>query len=232
MKRKSLSLTLCLLTCLALIGVGFAAWVVSAGDTKEVTGNITVDTVEDHRYQINVVGDTNLNSVGTIIFGRPASVDNTGWLANNGGTDKVENLSVSFKVTVSKKSDSTNTALEVNGANQPTLTAGTISMSDTAKWNAVKNASTADGTGLIKDGTVSITKSTDDGDVNVYVVTVSFKWGDAFGTDSTNPYTYYNAITNPSDAVMQNAVDNLKLISDLSSVTFSFTLTLAAPSVD
>lgn len=40
MKRKTLTLTLSILACLALIGVGFASWIISAGKTETVTGNI------------------------------------------------------------------------------------------------------------------------------------------------------------------------------------------------
>jgi len=36
MKRKTLTLTLVLLSCLALIGVGFASWIISANTTKEM----------------------------------------------------------------------------------------------------------------------------------------------------------------------------------------------------
>ena len=52
MKRKTLTLTLSILACLALIGVGFASWVISAGKTETVTGNIVVDDVSDKRISL------------------------------------------------------------------------------------------------------------------------------------------------------------------------------------
>ena len=53
MKRKTLTLTLSILACLALIGVGFASWIISADATKNEKGNIIVDTVKDKSYVIS-----------------------------------------------------------------------------------------------------------------------------------------------------------------------------------
>ena len=53
MKRKTLTLTLSILACLALIGVGFASWIISADAIKEAEGNIIVDTVTDKSYVIS-----------------------------------------------------------------------------------------------------------------------------------------------------------------------------------
>ena len=62
MKRKTLTLILCLLTVMSLVGVGFASWVISAGDSETVGGNIVVDTVVDQRYTLVVTkpGDENI----------------------------------------------------------------------------------------------------------------------------------------------------------------------------
>ena len=54
MKRKTMTLVLCLLAALALVSVGFASWVISADANKTVSGNIKVDTVEDKRLSADV----------------------------------------------------------------------------------------------------------------------------------------------------------------------------------
>ena len=58
MKRKTLTLVLCLLTVMSLVGVGFASWVINANASEDVSGNIVVDTVSDERYNISVVNLT------------------------------------------------------------------------------------------------------------------------------------------------------------------------------
>lgn len=55
MKRKTLTLTLSILACLALIGVGFASWIISAGATKNAEGSFIVDTVTDNRLVVEMV---------------------------------------------------------------------------------------------------------------------------------------------------------------------------------
>ena len=54
MKRKTLTLVLCLLTVMSLVGVGFASWVISADTSVEETGKIVVDTVTDNRLTLEV----------------------------------------------------------------------------------------------------------------------------------------------------------------------------------
>lgn len=55
MKRKTLTLTLSILACLALIGVGFASWVISADTSTNATGSFIVDTVTDNRLVVEMV---------------------------------------------------------------------------------------------------------------------------------------------------------------------------------
>ena len=53
MKRKSLTLLVCLLACLALGSVGFAAWVITNDANAQDTGTIRVDVVKDARLSIS-----------------------------------------------------------------------------------------------------------------------------------------------------------------------------------
>ena len=66
MKRKSLTLLVCLLACLALGSVGFAAWVITSDNSDTTTGQVRVDVVKDARLQVNAEID------GTIVFGSRA----------------------------------------------------------------------------------------------------------------------------------------------------------------
>ena len=88
MKRKTLTMVLCLLTCLSLVGVGFASWVISSGDTEKLTGNIQVDTVTDHRFTF---GEAALGEEDIIYFGMNDNTEIPGaWLTNT--EVKKENL--------------------------------------------------------------------------------------------------------------------------------------------
>lgn len=55
MKRKTLTLTLSILACLALIGVGFASWIISADTSTNAKGSFIVDTVTDNRLVVEMV---------------------------------------------------------------------------------------------------------------------------------------------------------------------------------
>lgn len=97
MKRKTLTLTLSILACLALIGVGFASWIISANTSTTAQGSFIVDTVADKTY---VVSGEWLENKSSIIFGAPATMNaQNPWLTNN-SEGKTENLTVTYQLTV------------------------------------------------------------------------------------------------------------------------------------
>ena len=100
MKRKSLTMILCLLTCLSLVGVGFASWVISSSDEQVVNGNIVVDTVTDNRIELSVVASTETGQ--NIKFLGPSDPETTAdWLTST-NTEKAV-LEVVYNCTISKK---------------------------------------------------------------------------------------------------------------------------------
>ena len=184
MKRKSLTMILCLLTCLSLVGVGFASWVISAGDKEVVTGNIVVDTVEDKRIELTV---TPLSGKDIILNGPAGAAD--GWLTYSGS--QTEQLKVSFKCLVAYK-DTTKTFTDASVLKAPiaTFTEPTGNTAyDSAKTN--KCFALASGTVDTLDFTDGVNVSdltVEDGKV-VFTVTVAYEWGDIFG--NVNPFTFY-----------------------------------------
>ncbi len=232
MKRKTLSLTLCLLTCLALIGVGFAAWIITATDTQTRTGNIEVDTVTDNRYSLDVTPAE--GSAQSIIFGAPATMNDTNatWLTNSGGADKTESLEATFTVKVLKGNDAKGIAVNYNGgdpvAEAPTMTVGV------SVFNADDSANTAWATAIaqhvVSDFTVEITSATTDENGTVYTVKVIGHWGSAFNNaDGTpiNPYNYYNDGTKTAATHGEEAVTNLGYVAALANAKYKLTLTVA-----
>lgn len=222
MKRKTLTLTLSILACLALIGVGFASWIISADAIKEAEGNIIVDTVADKTY---VVSGEWLANKSSIIFGAPATMNNTEstWLTNN-STDKKENLTVTYQLTVKYGDNTPATGIKDKIT---ALVVAPENASYTAAVNgrliiAPKNATveeTAEGSGI-------------------YNITVTYKWGKHFAdsadaTEGVNPYTYYNAktatdkLSGTETTYMQDAKTSLETLSKIeASVKFTLNITV------
>ena len=68
MKRKTLTLVLCLLTVMSLVGVGFASWVIDADASAPVEGNIIVDTVADKRLELAVAFKNDQKDIKVFYF--------------------------------------------------------------------------------------------------------------------------------------------------------------------
>ncbi len=210
MKRKTLTLTLCLLVCLSLIGVGFASWIITKNVDENADGNIVVDVVEDQRYSIEYEW---VDSKSSLVFGYNPSVTQmeNAWLTNTTtDTTKNENLTVTLKVTVKNA-----------GAAIDKEPVSTVSIVDDANTNWAK----AKAANLVTDPTVTVTKVEGEGNTGVYNITITAAWGTAF--DSTNPYTYYNNLE-ATDANMDAASTNLKMIEALSSITFKLNIKVTA----
>ena len=102
MKRRSVIMIIMTFMLLTLVGVGFAAWIITAPTTnKEVTGNIEVETVESkvswqfEAYWVNepTTGDPVKNdAANNIVFGTPKDKVEKAWLTND--TIGQENLTV------------------------------------------------------------------------------------------------------------------------------------------
>lgn len=222
MKRKTLTLTLSILACLALIGVGFASWIISADATKNEKGNIIVDTVTDKSYVISAASWKDGNS--KISFGAPKEMNITGaWLTND-STDKTENLTVTYQLTVTYADTTPATGL-VN-SNKIVATFGAPNDQNYSK--------------AISDGLIIAPKSTTIKELpgGVYEITVTYKWGKHFANsadaeEGVNPYTYYNGnerkandkIGETSTTYMEDAKTSLKTLENIGA-NVEFTLTI------
>lgn len=222
MKRKTLTLTLSILACLALIGVGFASWIISANTSTNAKGNIIVDTVTDKSYVISAASWKDGNS--KISFGAPKEMNVTGaWLTNN-STDKTENLTVTYQLTVTYADTTPATGLV--DSNKIVATFG-------APNDPKYNKAISDGLIIAPESTI-ITETS----AGVYEITVTYKWGKHFAnsadaTEGVNPYTYYNGngrqandiIGETSTTYMQDAKTSLKTLEDIGA-NVEFTLTI------
>ena len=215
MKRKTLTLTLSILACLALIGVGFASWIISANTSTKAEGSFIVDTVADKTY---VVSGEWLENKSSIIFGAPATMNaENPWLTNN-SEGKTENLTVTYQLTVTYGDGTKATGI----ANKITAL---VSAPENANYTAAVNGK------LIIAPTNATVVEAPEGN-GKYNITVTYQWGEHFG--KVNPYTYYN-LKNATDKLngsettyMQDAKTSLDTLSKIeASVVFTLNITVA-----
>ena len=219
MKRKTLTLVLCLLTVMSLVGVGFASWVINANASEDVSGNIVVDTVSDERYNISV--DVQKKD---IIFAAPANSDKgnnpDAWLTSDGAKGTAT-LEVVYTFTVTKK-DGKPFSLNQDGnalsdlfikvdfvepSTKKTVTEGETQKEVTTNYQEAKDAKLIS---LINVNGYEVSKVTLDSNKTTatFIVKIGYKWGDAFG--GVNPFDYYKA----KDANDETATDSGKTWAD------------------
>lgn len=193
--KKNLVMFTSVFASLAILSTGFAAWVISGGDTnEEKIGDIIVDKVEDHRHIIQKVECVDTANEGKIIFGHPETATE-GWLKNN-DTKTVEKLVTVFKVTVSNAASATvesifdqtesgcSVTVSENATNFKTAVTTKQYVGELPAVKFVSSATAIDGAAnLAEDGSI--------------FVRLEFKWGSKFTKDEkvVNPYTYYNSFT-------------------------------------
>lgn len=224
--------SIAILSSAAVVSTGFAAWVISGGDSQDVSGTITADTVRNENHLIDgLTGGTQ-----SIIFGGPTDEDmtnnqeslvaeNSRWLKNEG---KKQKLSAVWTFNVSGfenvpddngKSIFEITFKEGNPAKDCTTFADAAKEGYVAalpEWdnNIATEAGTTSGIYLVA-GTYDSAKKK-----MPYTLTVVFAWGSKFG--GMNPYFFYNQSTKPqTDKVSANTY-----LSALAKMNANFTLTI------
>ncbi len=215
MKRKTLTLTLSILACLALIGVGFASWIISANTSTTAQGSFIVDTVNDKSYKVEGAW---LNSQSKITFGAPATMNAVNpWLTND-SEGKTENLKVTYQLTVTYGDETPATGI----ANKITAL---VTAPENANYTAAVNGK------LIIAPTNATVVEAPEGN-GKYNITVTYQWGEHFG--NVNPYTYYNAktatdkLSGTETTYMQDAKTSLETLSKIeASVVFTLNINVA-----
>lgn len=214
--KKKFSLTLIsILSVVVLVGVGFAAWIITTPNVeKKQTGTITASGVTDARYELTAT-ITN----GSIVFGKPSGYDdnsagNSDWFKPDKNVG-AENLIATLTLTLTKPDGIT--ALDDDvfnnhlpdmftftmnatkpGSGEETTVGANDDFNHAVSKNHVKNPTISYGavSDTVTLGTAiniakdAFTKGAD----NKYTltITITFAWGTAF-TDAThiNPYDYF-----------------------------------------
>ena len=201
MKSKLTITVASILSVLVLVGVGFAAWVISNPSVKESQdGTITAEGVEDKSYTLEAA----IAADDKIILGAPVTPDasiSTPWLTNPTKEDLTATLTLTikyndwnyvpenFSVTMkTNKEDSVFNSLRegvsinsktIKIIDNPTISYGSPSTAKTVTMNGT-NPTTIEKTAFTND-----TKN----NTATLTVTITFKWG-----ENGNPYNYYNKL--------------------------------------
>lgn len=189
-----------ILACLALIGVGFASWVISAGKSATATGNIVVDDVSDKRISLTYEW---VDGKSSIIYGWDENyvTKEKDWLKNN-TVDKKADLDLTLKVTVKDGN---------NNLYDPESISATIT--------ADEAYTTALGKGVVGAlPTLTAVKES----TGVYNIVIVFTWGEHFG--GNNPLAFYNDGTKTAKTYEEYAKEYLGYVEALKDCTFTVTI--------
>ena len=234
MKRKAMIMAVASLGSMALIGTGFAGWVISANATTSAEGVITAYDVKDQRLEI-VAGTGFAHKVestenGAIVFGKPtASTENkeSDWFRFDDDV-KGEVLSNTFNFKVKAKDDKdTNKNVAFTVTSEIKLAEGFET-----KWSTAKTAGIV-GEFSSKNKEVSYTlNGTTAVDVNI---DLTFAWGSHFteGSAVVNPYTFYNGhkysdtMPESTKTYGDDAAEIMPKFEEIKNVGFTLTITVA-----
>lgn len=242
MKSKLTITVASILSVLVLVGVGFAAWVISNPDVNEkAESSITAVTVSDKSYtlQAEITG-------GEIVFGAPATMSaDKPWLTAATGTAQ-ENLNATLKLTLNYKDwDYVPTEFSVTMKSQSS-TGGNDTVFDSLRDGTESTLTTLEKKNLItnpkiKYNSEAATEVTMNGNaVNIpkkaftgyddkdkdkdktisLTITITFGWGEAFG--GNNPYEYYNALPYAANHTKANTA--LTALYNLNTVKYVVTI--------
>ncbi len=190
MKKKAMIMAVASLGSMALIGTGFAGWVISANATTSASGVVTAFDVADHRLVVEsgTWDKKNADGNGEIIFGTNNA---TGlahdWFSFTGEDGKTEQLKIVYTFTVKSKDAGDAgkfTVAQQMGENKFKLTAGADN------WTNAKNLGLVAAEPKVEFDTPEGGAYTLAAAGTTVNMTVTFKWGSHFG--DKNPLEFYN----------------------------------------
>lgn len=204
MKRKSLTLLVCLLACLALGSVGFAAWVITNDANAQDTGTIRVDVVKDARLSITA----EITEGEQIIFGakeKDSAVVNS-WMkyeeTDDEGVILNENLKAKIKIVIGNF-DYVDTLTITLTEDTSAYYAQALDAEYVAALPVITK--TAEELKDIADADADDENKIENGTLTVYL-DIEFNWGEAFG--GKNPIDYYNGFEY-SDDLADESIEKL-----------------------
>ena len=251
MKKKWMAPILALLLCVSMVGIGFAAWIITTPTDATANGQFQVYTVENN----SVLMSAQVSEIAKITFGSPKSPATTTyhWLSLVDGA--VENLSTTLTVTITNWA----TINQASRSETITLTISdfkiqkNVGTTEAADWQDQTLADYTDyvtfplsqsKTITIKDGVVtsgSVEGMSFDATSGQLTFPLTFGWGQMF--NSQNPMDYFNtkaagAVANDHPLYesaeltdmtwMEVAQNALAKVSELNGDTVRYAMTVSA----
>lgn len=228
-----------LLSCVALVSMGFASWwIVQTPNEQFKEGDFTVYTVEEKHVTFSDFAITN----SAIVFGTPSDTTITKWLIpSNTVQPQVLQTELSFTTTVTETTpnldvllDSINIEFDMSSimANfAAAITEGVLGTPVlTASYALGNSTDYTDVTGITFDTTDYKTVITVPAQANATMkikVGLQFVWAYTDGENTNvNPYTYYNSQTYTTDLASAAATD-LTALSKLGTGAKEFKFTIS-----
>lgn len=238
--KKKLTITIAsILSVIVIIGVGFAAWVITNPKVEDTAdGSISVETVTDKSYTL-----TATISGEAISFGAPAEMNTANaWLKADKDA-KTENLEatltltlnynnfadvgeITFKMETLKGSDPDSTFAHLVDGNyivNPTIS---YKATDAETYTAITAEGNTVFTGLTVPKKAFKETTAPNGSamgVATATIKITFGWGSVFG--NTNPYTYFNGGSHSYDTDYETAKNALTELAKLNGVNYKVTVT-------
>ena len=235
MNKKPMILAIASLGSVALIGTGFAGWVISTEATADGNGTITAYTVTDNRVRIDDEGwvgdESNANS---IVFGKPSTGADTGWFKADSDV-AVEKLSAHYHIdlwsSVKAAPSIVATSTVAGEGYDAALTANYIAGPAVGENVAIAKVDTAPTTTGIAYVVTAGAETTTPAVGQKFTIDVyfNFDWGTEFG--GKNPYTYFsdfqaNAVKTTGVTYADFAKASMDVVATANSATFSFAMTI------
>lgn len=177
--RRKLVAGIAIFASVALIGSGFAAFVISANQSRSVEGNIEIGKVEEQSVSI-----TNVALSESKIQFEPKAEDATGRVRYDGTNKEILSTVLSFKFDHADMVESIHVGLDVPEGIKSAATANYITL-PAAAGDGVDIALTGDKSGA------TITDVADATKTKTVSYTIAFGWGSAF--NGKNPGEYYDS---------------------------------------
>lgn len=232
MNKKPTILAVAALGSLALIGTGFAGWVIAANAETSADGTIKAYTVTDNRLEIDGNPTWDNDNKAEIRFGMTEDTSGISkpWFTFN-EEDGIEKLDATYTVRIKSKNtaDTGKVKVTVNlgvvEAEEKDPNKASIDAAVAAWTTAVNDKLVAGPTYEIKCGDKAADEVNGDAltenGLN-YAVKVQFAWGDYFKIngqgEALNPYKFYNSFTASDKG--NDAAEKMVTLSAINSARF------------
>ena len=248
MKKKFLLPILSVCMVVALVSVGFAAWLITGHHTEDAQGQFVTYDVSNEYFKVTVTPTGAGANENKIVFGKPATATvnpTTNWFQFDSDVGNAS-LSVTFTITIDADVDfvadsftpatvlrSNKIKLKLTETPKTPAASTDYNKFDTAKGSNYVTAPTfkindADTNATVTGATMAdgytIELQANDFAIGVdknatATVAVTFAWGSAFG--SQNPYVYYNGLAGgANDTNRQAAQTAMHALYGLNNTTY------------